>query len=294
MFGYVTIHKPELKIKDYNKYRAYYCGLCRQLKKHHGFKGQFTLSYDMTFLTILLSGLYEPEEVTETFRCPAHPGTKEQRILNAFSKYCADMNILLTFYNLLDNWKDDKKLVSLTGARLLSGQIKKIKKEYPRQTKAVITYLKKLGRCETKAENNLDLAAGLTGEMLGELFVFKEDEWADTLRTIGFFLGKFIYLMDAYEDMEQDEKTKSYNPLILYLNQKKKDLTSIAAMEELESDIQGILKIMMAECSGAFERLPILYNAEILRNILYAGVWTKFDIVHSKRGKQEKNDVRPI
>ncbi|BCJ96014.1 hypothetical protein acsn021_35830 [Anaerocolumna cellulosilytica] len=294
MFGYITIHKPELKMKDYNKYRAYYCGLCRQLKMQHGFKGQFTLSYDMTFLMILLTGLYEPEEVTETFRCPAHPGTKEQRILNIFGKYCADMNLLLTYFNLLDNWKDEKKLVSLTGARLLAGQVKKIKKEYPRQTKAVVTYLKKLEQCETTVESNLDMAAGYTGEMLGELFVFKEDEWADTLRKIGFFLGKFIYLMDAYEDMEKDDKKKSYNPLLLYLNQKKKDNYTMDAEEELESDMQRILKLMMAECSGAFERLPILYNAEILRNILYAGVWTKFDIVHSKRGKQEKNNVRPI
>lgn len=294
MFGYVTINKPELKIKDYNKYRAYYCGLCRQLKKRHGLRGQLTLTYDMTFLTILLSGLYEPKEVIETFRCPAHPGTKEQRIWNEFSKYSADMNILLTYYNLLDDWTDEKKLLSLTGARLLSKQLKRVKKDYPRQTKAVITYLKKLKACETASEENLDLAAGFTGEMLGELFVWQEDEWADKLRDIGFFLGKFIYLMDAYEDLKKDEEEKSYNPFLLYLNHKKREKSSIDAEKELETEVQNILSIMMAECSAAFERLPVLYNAEILRNILYAGVWTKFDVVRSKRGKQEIKDVRPV
>ena len=57
MFGYVTIHEPELKVKDLNKYKAYYCGLCRVLKEDYGFMGQMTLTYDMTFAIILLSSL---------------------------------------------------------------------------------------------------------------------------------------------------------------------------------------------------------------------------------------------
>ena len=71
MFGYVTVRKEDLKIKDYEKYHAYYCGVCQDLKEAYGMKGQATLTYDMTFLAILLTGLYEDKTVREgaSLRC---------------------------------------------------------------------------------------------------------------------------------------------------------------------------------------------------------------------------------
>jgi len=80
MFGYVNIYKPELKVKDYYKYKAYYCGLCRALKDRYGTIGQMTLTYDMTFLIILLSSLYESSTKSEEHRCMIHP-VKKQTIL---------------------------------------------------------------------------------------------------------------------------------------------------------------------------------------------------------------------
>ena len=69
MFGYIAINKAEMKFKDYDVYQAYYCGLCRRLKECYGKRGQLTLSYDMTFLIVLLTGLYEPKTVTGETRC---------------------------------------------------------------------------------------------------------------------------------------------------------------------------------------------------------------------------------
>ena len=108
MFGYVTIRKDDLKVKDYNKYQAYYCGLCQDIKEAYGKKGQATLTFDMTFLSILLTGLYECETKEEEHYCFLHPGKKHKCLRNKYTKYCADMNVLLAYYNLLDDWEDEK------------------------------------------------------------------------------------------------------------------------------------------------------------------------------------------
>ena len=102
MFGYVTIRKDDLKVKDYNKYQAYYCGLCQNIKEAYGKKGQATLTFDMTFLSILLTGLYECETKEEEHYCLLHPGEKHKCLRNKYTKYCADMNVLLAEDNQLN------------------------------------------------------------------------------------------------------------------------------------------------------------------------------------------------
>lgn len=280
MFGYVTINKPEMKIKDYERYHSYYCGLCNVLKHKYGMLGQATLTFDMTFLIVLLSGLYEPEEKGEAHRCIAHPGRKHPMRLNEITEYAADMNIILAYHNLMDDWRDDKDFSKLSLAKMLERNYHKLIKKYPRQTNAVSHYMEVLTECEKKKDPNLDTAAGLTGEMLGEIFQYKKDEWADTLKKVGFYLGKFIYLCDASEDTEKDSKSGNYNPFLL---------------QEKEVDKREILNLMMSDCAREFEKLPILLNADILRNILYAGVWSKFDRIQMDRSTEEKleNEILP-
>ena len=107
MFGYVTICEPELKVKDLKKYRAYYCGLCRELKEEYGFMGQMTLTYDMTFAIILLSSLYENVADMEMHRCKVHPVKKQMMLRNEITSYAAAMNVLLAYYHMDDDWRDD-------------------------------------------------------------------------------------------------------------------------------------------------------------------------------------------
>ena len=279
MFGYIIVHKPELKVREYETYKASYCGLCRSLKKRHGRIGQMTLSYDMTFLALLLTGLYEPETITGCERCIAHPVNRHHFLQNQYFDYAADMNVLLTFYKCLDDWQDERRISRYAAAQLLSKQYEAIKAKYPRQHKAVADYMKALARCEKKHSDNVEEAACLTGRMLAEVFVCREDAWSSDLRQMGFFLGKFIYLMDAYEDVEKDEKSGNYNPLI-----KMKD------DENFDSECQSMLMMQMAECCKAFERLPIIQDVGILRNILYSGVWAKFASVYNKRNKAGENE----
>ena len=275
MFGYVTINRDELKVKDFERYKAYYCGLCSMLRKSYGIAGQLTLSYDMTFLIIFLTGLYESVPEDGKRFCTVHPGHRHRTLINEFSRYAADMNIILSYNNFKDNWKDDKKLLSAAEMKALKRKYAAVCRKYPRQAEAVEVYMEKLKECEESCDMNIDAASGLTGEMLSEIFVYKEDCWQEDVRRMAFFLGKFIYLMDAYEDLEKDKNSGSYNPLKLIMDS-----------EDFEEKCENILTMMAAECSKEFEKLPVLYEADIIRNVLYTGMWAKYDKIKSDRERK--------
>ncbi len=275
MVGYVIINQAEMKFKDYEVYHSFYCGLCKCLKDRYGRSGQMTLSFDMTFLIILLSGLYEPQTDVNTTTCVTHPLTKHTTRTNQFTEYAADMNLLLTYYKCLDDFQDEGKKSRLAMANTLKKNVKHIRKAYPKKARVISNRLKTLSRLEKKNEKNIDKMAGLFGDIMAEIFAYRADEWEGSLRKIGFFLGKFVYLMDAYDDVEKDSKSGNYNPF--------KEAFANADESEFAEHCKSLLTLMMAECSREFEQLPILLYTDILRNILYSGVWSRYDLVTEKR-----------
>lgn len=281
MFGYIVINKAEMKFKDFDVYHAYYCGLCRVLKEQHGMIGQLTLSYDMTFLILLLSGLYEPENTDMHVTCTAHPFHKHAARVNAFTSYAADMNLILSYYKCMDDWKDERKKKAYINTRLLHTKMKKIEARYPGKTTAIAKRLRQLSACEKKNDRNLDKMAGLFGRIMAEIFAYRQDEWEASLRRFGFFLGKFIYLMDAFEDIDDDLADGCYNPF-----------REVCKRADFDDYCRQILTMMIAECSREFEKLPILTHADILRNILYSGVWTRYEAVCRKRNRKSEESSK--
>ena len=207
-----------------------------------------------------------------------HPIHKHEERLNKYTEYACDVNMILTYYKCLDDWLDEKKLGRYLYASMLRKKNNKIALEYPKKVLKVTENLEKIHELEKSGEAALDELAGAFGEILGELFAPKEDEWEEALKIIGFFLGKYIYILDAYDDIEKDIKKKSFNPFVIKTpdNPNYKD-------EGFDDRVKDILTMMMAECSREFERLPIVEDAEILRNILYAGVWNKYYGTRCKR-----------
>ncbi len=278
MFGYVTAHKPEMKMREFSKYKAYYCGLCEVLRSKYGFLGQMTLTYDMTFLVILLTSLYEIETKMAEHRCVRHPLKKQQMLYNEITEYAADMNIVLTYFHFVDDWKDEKSQLGLAGMHAFHKTYKKIEEKYPEKCRVIRKCLKLLQQCEERNEQDVDTVARYFGELMSELFVYRKDRWEKQLRKMGFYLGKFIYILDAYDDVEKDMEEANYNVLISRYTQADFDDTC-------EAMIVGV----MAECTTCFEQLPCVEDAEILRNILYAGVWDKFDKKRlEKEGKEDE------
>lgn len=275
MFGYVVAHKPELKMKEFYKYKAYYCGLCKVLREKYGFLGQVTLTYDMTFLIMLLTSLYGSETKQEEHRCVIHPVKKQKMLYNEITEYAADMNMILTYYKLLDDWKDESSKLGLAGLRFLHKTYRELEEKYPEKCRTIRKCLSLLQKCERRGEENVDVTARYFGKLMSELFVYKNDVWEKTLRKMGFYLGKFIYIMDAFDDVDKDIQNDNYNALIpMYMD------------EDFEEKCAGMLNLILAECTSQFEKLPCVEDAEILRNILYAGVWDKFD----KKRKEKDNE----
>lgn len=323
MFGYVVVNKPELKFREFDVYRAYYCGLCHSLSKRHGLSGQLTLSYDMTFLVILLSSLYEPEHNVTSKRCVVHPLRRQNIISSEFTDYVADMNVILSYFKCLDDWHDDRSVLKLAYSKLLKkGSIGKnlnnvhatsdstddgsvaatqssavndgsvtatqpnsdsnnqnsyftddsghlhISPDYSYKNKieAISSLLDELGTREKMNETNVDVVAGLFGRIMQILFVPFDDIYAKGLGRMGFYLGKFIYIMDAFDDVEEDVKKGRYNVF-----------SNCYTDPDFETHVKDMLTMMMAECSDAFEMLPAVDNADILRNILYSGVWNSYE-----------------
>ena len=279
MFGYININRKELPGESAKAYQAYYCGLCRKLKQSCGTKGQMLLNYDMTFLIVLLTGLYEFGHETTEFTCPIHPTKKQTAWINEATEYAADMNVILAYHNFEDDWKDDRAYTKKAFARAFLKDYSRLCAKYPKQTATVETYMKELAKAEAAEEANIDAVAGLTGEMAGELFCWRQDEWAQELRYLGFYMGKFIYLMDAYEDLEKDKKRQAYNPFFKMECEKEGDF---------ETFVKLLLTSMMSECAKSFERLPILLHADILRNVLYSGVWSRFEYLQLRKQRAEE------
>lgn len=305
MFGYIVINEPELRMREIDLYRSYYCGLCEDLHEHYGRFAQLTLNYDTTFLALLLTCLYEPQnELFAQTNCLVHPFSKRPKRRNPYTEYAADITILLSWYSMRDNWEDEQQIRGLAMSGILRSAFNKAKEKHPDKAQVIADCLNRLHALEKDGrssgspntddgaapskEVSPDAAGACFGNLMAELFACKHDIWEEPLRRMGFYMGKYIYLLDAYDDLEDDAESGSFNPL----------LPVRTRMQEEGSDfdayVRALLNMLMASCTRAFEALPIVENIDILRNILYAGVWTKFEVIFARRtGADAHTDTGP-
>lgn len=266
MFGYILADPTSMTEEEYRRYRAAYCGLCRTLGARYGQISRLSLTFDMTFLLLFLGAMYEPEETETEFRCMLHPRHRRTAVHTKFTDYAADMNVLLAYLNCLDDWRDDRKLSALAGSAAFRRAYDKAAEAYPRQANAVLDALSRLSRIEQAQSPGLDAGANCFGALLGELFIYDErDYWSPRLRQFGSDLGKFIYFYDACMDYEADKTAGKYNPLV-------------RSGAELDAEqFRETLTFLISACAQNFEGLPILRDDGIIRNILYSGVWLRYD-----------------
>lgn len=284
MFGYIVVNKPEIKFKDFDEYKSFYCGLCRELREKYGIAGQVSITYDMTFVALLLDGLYEPKIQKGTTRCIIHPIRKQTVRKSVVTEYAADMNLIFTYYKCVDDWNDEKKFSRLLYAKILNKKNKAVSYAYKNKIQKIVSLLNQLSQWEKAGECDIDKMAGCFGKIMEEIFAYREDIWEKHLRRMGFYLGKFIYLLDAYEDVEKDVESGNYNPF-------SKDYI----INGFEERVRKLLIMMLAESCREFEKLPVLRHGDILRNILYSGVWCRFEEVgRRRREEQEKENGRSI
>lgn len=277
VFGYVIANGNILPEEQQTRFRSLYCGLCHTLHELYGNSGRMTLSYDMTFLAMVLSALYEPEEKSSTERCIPHPFKPHPVAVNEIMRYAAGMNVALAYHKCADNWEDDRNPAFAAAKYGLQRAYDRAKSDWPEQCRTIEKWMDDNRLIERSGANEIDPPMNLTGQMLGTLFRYRNDFWGDALFRMGDALGRFIYFMDAYEDLGKDIRKKRFNPL-----------RSIMAQQDYETFCHDVLTMTLADCTYEFERLPIVQDADLIRNILYSGVWSKYNQIQAKKEKSKK------
>ncbi len=260
MFGFVTASFKELTKEQQTRYDRVYCGICRAIRTQAGQLARLNLSYDMTFLALLLMSLYEPAETGGKHACALHPIRRNWSDC-AYIRYAADMNIVLAYYNCLDDWQDDGNHPKKWMADHLAQYLHPISQHYPRQVKAIKDCTLQLSALEKENCADADRCANCFGQLMAELLVCEEDLWSNDLREMGMALGRFIYLADAAVDYKKDARKHKYNPYL-----------AMGTGEDFPR-WEEYLILAMARCTEYYEKLPLVQDKPLLDNILYSGVW---------------------
>lgn len=284
MFGYVTPCKMELKLKDYEKFKAYYCGLCREIKNNFGNLPRLTLNYDMTFLAVLLDSLCDKASTIRKEFCAFHPMQKRLIISqNSSLEYAAFCNVILAYYKLLDNVSDDNSIKSRIYSSVLGTYLKKASATYLNNSVYIKRVLGELYDLESNSsDKSLDELshnfADLTGFILSSYPGITGNE--KSLYWLGYNLGKWIYIIDAYDDLEKDMLKGKFNAINAVFNKNR------LPYNELISNIDKRIEFTLINCAQCcleyLDKLPIKKNYDLLHNILQFGLMEKMDKVFNK------------
>lgn len=292
MFGYVLAEKPELKVKEYELYRATYCGLCRSMGKCTGQCSRMTLNYDFVFLALVRYAIKPCEVKFKPRRCLAHPLEKRDNMeRNDILDYCSQASAILNYQKVLDDLNDEKGMKKLRALLLrpfvAHSRKKAFKKNPPLKALdlSVAEKLADLNKLEKDGSSGVDAPAECFGEILGEIMSFGYESIDKRIAfELGKHIGAWIYIADALDDMQEDIKHGRYNPFIKLYGGR------LPTEEEL-SLIFDATKNRLFAAESAFDLIDINDAAikNILSNILYIGIPKKvLDII-----KTYKNENQP-
>ena len=272
MFGYIRACKPEMRLKEFEMYKAVYCSLCKELGRLYGPLARMTLSYDFAFLAILNMSLSSDKCSLTRKMCTCNPLKKCQYLSEKSGlEMPASAAMIMLYYKLLDNIDDEKgikKVLYLALRGIYSKAHKKAAKEYPDIENIFLDYIKEQKLLEAENCESADRAADPTAKALSKVFEFCSDDETEKriLSRMGYCIGRYIYLLDATCDLEEDVKKGNYNPLKTYAEDK----------DYKKNVIVPQLYIAASETAKAFELLDVKKMKNILDNIIYLGLEETF------------------
>ncbi len=273
MFGYLIANVENLDGAEKDRYHAAYCGLCRTLGERYGQRARANLTYDMVFLILLFGSLYESEESWSSIRCALHPTKLRHAMRSGIDNYAADITVALSYHKCLDDWNDERKLSARIWAKAIESAYSEAAGRIPAQCESIETGLAELTELESSSAADPDDASAVFGKIMGDVFSPKQDEWSRSLRAFGDRLGRFIYLMDALCDMEEDAAKGTYNPLLA---------AGVSRQDALEPIMSYI-----GSATAIFEKLPLERDLHLMRSVLYSGVWHRHNLLEKKRSRRD-------
>ncbi len=282
MFGYVSVNKAHLTEEEYGAFTSYYCGVCKATGEVASHTARLGLSYDITFLALVLGSVFG-EGKDKDIRCAIHPQKKRRcRFCDKSIDYAAGVGVMLSYLKLLDDWHDEKSIKALMGMTVFRHGYKKVLKTLPCEYEIISRQLRELSRLEKEKSNSPDDVAEAFGKILEALFVphFVEDKaLRRKLQWLGLNLGRWIYLIDAVNDLESDIKKKNYNPFI-EMGYKTK--------EKCAEDMELSLTLNLEGIASAFELIDFKENTNLIGKIIYIGLKEKQQLILKGQGKDKE------
>ncbi len=295
MFGYVRLHKPTITMGEYEQYKGIYCTLCRRLGKRYGPVARMSLSYDMTFLALLYAALEPEEPGFEKGHCSFNPTKACLNCRNtAATDFAADIGALLAYYKLKDTLADESLLKKI-GAALIypifAIDRRRAKKRRPAIDSAIAAMMAAQKEAEIAKTASIDQAAEPFAQLLSTLTteLSAQKRQRTILTRFGYCLGRWVYLMDAVDDLAEDIAHRRYNPYALARDISHADSEAITAARKYAA---LTLNACLAECIAAYNLLDVRRFDGIIRNILEQGMPAMQQRVIA--GEEKTNESRPL
>ncbi len=271
MLGYVRAFKPEMKMKDYELYKGVYCSLCRSLGRLYSPFAQLFLSYDFALAAVLRLSVLQGGCVFSQKRCPYNPA-KKCMICSRKEEvdFCAHALIITVYYKLSDNLHDGGLLNKFAAALLYPAvwlMHKKAVRLAPEAENIIASGMKKQAEIEKKTDACIDEAAHASAEALGKVFALgSAKEQARVLYELGYMIGRYVYILDAADDLEKDLKNGSFNPF------KGEDISTGQAKKAFAEKVTGMLNLTQSNALEALDSLETQRFFDILDNIVFDGL----------------------
>lgn len=290
MLGYVTCETAELKVREFELYGGYYCGVCKAAAKRYGQLPRAVLSYDSAFLALLLAGAADEKPDITHEHCITHHIKKKTIVSSPAVDYAADVMVMLAGFKTMDDVKDEGGLKARSIDLLMKPYFRKACGKRPEICEDIRQGIEKLSRLEEERSASLDETGMAFGEIMGRILskYGPAEGQKRILESMGMHLGRWIYLIDAFDDIEENMESGAYNPLFcrfgLEKGESKEDFS-----KRIHNDMERNLTLYLANIADAFDLLEMKRNRSIVENIVYMGLLRQTDDVLCGKRKEKKS-----
>ncbi len=306
MLGYVQIFKPDLKVREYEIYMGYYCGVCKYIGKEYGQLPRMALSYDAAFLALLLACVDDEPDAPVQEHCVLHHIKNKTIIRNEAIEYAGDVMLVLAWYKMLDDVNDEGKVSAKAASRLLRRLHTRLQKKYPDLCDGIEINLARLNGLEAAHCANLDEAAESFSKIMEVIFregakklYADSQELHETFARIGYHMGKWIYLIDAADDIEENIESGAYNQLLYRFEYKgnpeddpdsEDGETPQEFRDRIRDNLDFNLYHYLAVLSEQTGLLDIKKNRGIIDNVIFFGMNRKTEEILNKNKNEGESD----
>lgn len=329
MLGYVKIDKGELKVREYEVYTGYYCGVCKSIGRRYGQLPRMVLSYDAAFLAILLASLSDESDTPVQEHCIAHPVIKKKTLIrNRAIDYAGDVMLILAWYKLADDAADEGKVYAKPVMLMMKRIFRRLNSLYPELCSSVKCHLSALSALEREKCASIDMAAEAFSKIMEDIFteglqaVYGSEppqqtspgadrsdygisgasgmqngpcgfaspgnDTRELLARAGYHLGKWVYMIDAVDDIEENIESGAYNPLLFRFKFDAANETADEFRARIEPDLRFNLYHYLAMLSRCTDSLDIRKNAGIIENVIYFGLNRKTEEIIMRTDKDKQ------